>query len=110
MTVVRESVQLAHAAEMPGTRCDPEDDVWPCPYTVLAEPELTRELCAVANAETVVLDPKCGRKADCITFQPCAYMRTQDRYVVKALDVHGQQWTLAAVFDGVSTPQSPDMS
>lgn len=108
MTITRETIQLAQAAEMPGTRCDPEDEIWPCPYTVLPEPELTRELFAAAQSEHVVLDARRGWRADCVTFQPCVYARSQDRHVVKRLDVHGRAWTLTAVFDGVypSVPSS----
>ncbi|EAU81984.2 hypothetical protein CC1G_09170 [Coprinopsis cinerea okayama7 len=37
---------------------------------------------------------------DSINFQPCRNLRTQDRYVVTQLDVHGELWTFTGVFDG----------
>lgn len=37
---------------------------------------------------------------DSINFQPCRTLKTQDRYVVTQLDVHGELWTLTGVFDG----------
>ena len=35
-----------------------------------------------------------------VTLQPCSAYRSQDRHVVKQLDVHGQLWTFTGVFDG----------
>ncbi|KAH6919164.1 phosphatase 2C-like domain-containing protein [Coprinopsis sp. MPI-PUGE-AT-0042] len=38
--------------------------------------------------------------ADSVNFQPCRNLKTQDRYVVTQLDIHGEIWTLTGVFDG----------
>jgi pyruvate dehydrogenase phosphatase len=37
---------------------------------------------------------------DSVNFQPCKTLKTQDRYVVTQLEVHGEMWTLTGVFDG----------
>lgn len=39
--------------------------------------------------------------ADSVNFQPCRNLKTQDRYVVTQLDIHGELWTLTGVFDGM---------
>jgi hypothetical protein len=68
---------------------------------VLSEAELTRELHALGNAETVVLDSLRGWRADTVSFQPDASSSSQDRLVVKQLNIHDRKWTLTAVFDGL---------
>lgn len=35
-----------------------------------------------------------------VTLQPCLGYKSQDRHVVRQLDVHGQLWTFTGVFDG----------
>lgn len=95
-----EPMQLAYSSDIPGTRCGPEDGPWPRPYTFLEEPELWRELAALAKPQSAVLDPKRGWRADAVNFQPSHTTRTQDRYVVQQLDIHGHIWTLTGVFDG----------
>jgi pyruvate dehydrogenase phosphatase len=47
-----------------------------------------------------MLNPIRGWRADAINFQPCLTSRTQDRYIVQQLDIHGLTWTLTGVFDG----------
>ncbi|KZP13782.1 protein serine/threonine phosphatase 2C [Athelia psychrophila] len=91
---------LAYSSDIPGNRCGPEDGPWPRPYTVLDEPELWRELAALAKPQSVMLDRKRGWRADAVNFQPSPTTRTQDRYVVQQLDIHGHSWTLTGVFDG----------
>lgn len=91
---------LAYDSDIPGTRCGPEDGPWPRSYQVLHEPDIWREMSAFAKPQSVVLDPVRGLWADAINFQPCLTSRTQDRYVIQRLDVHGLTWTLTGVFDG----------
>src|SRR5712672_3446936 len=86
-------LSLAYDSDIPGTRCGPEDGPWPRSYRVLDEPNLWRELSTFAKPQSVVFDPKRGRRADAINFQPCLTTRTQDRYVVQQLDIHGLTWT-----------------
>lgn len=94
-------MRLAYSSDIPGTRCGPEDGPWPRHYEVLEEAEMWRELSAFAKPQSVSLDPARGYRADAINFQPCLTSRTQDRYVVQNLDIHGRIWTLTGVFDGV---------
>lgn len=37
---------------------------------------------------------------DSVNLQPCKTLKTQDRYVVTQLEVHGEMWSLTGVFDG----------
>ncbi|EIN07936.1 protein serine/threonine phosphatase 2C [Punctularia strigosozonata HHB-11173 SS5] len=85
---------------MPGTRCDPEDDIWPCPFELLTERGIQERIEELANPQSQVLDAKRGWKADFLSFQPCFGSANQDRLVVKQLNVGGKQWTLTGVFDG----------
>lgn len=96
------SRHLAYDSDIPGTRCGPEDGPWPRAYQVLDEPDLWREMAAFAKPQSVLLDPIRGYRADAINFQPSLNTRTQDRYVVTQLDIHGRIWTLTGVFDGES--------
>lgn len=66
----------------------------------LSEAELTRELHALGNARTVTLNAQRSWRADSVSFQPSPDARSQDRHVIKQLNVHGQTWTVCAVFDG----------
>jgi pyruvate dehydrogenase phosphatase len=91
-------VGSAYDTDIPGTRCGPEDGPWPRQYQILNGPEIWREMSAFAKPQTVILGPT--RRADAINFQPCLSSRTQDRYVVQQLDIHGLTWTLTGVFDG----------
>lgn len=93
-------IHLAELSDIPGTRCGPEDGPWPRSYQLLEEPDIWREMSAFAKPQSVILDPKQGYRADAINFQPCLNTRTQDRYVVQQLQVHGRTWTLTGVFDG----------
>lgn len=97
--VQRSSFKLdwAYADDIPGSRCGPEDGPWPRPYQVLNEDEVYKELQALAKPQSTEL---AGRRADSLNFQPSLSTRTQDRYVIKALDIGGNQWSLTGVFDG----------
>ncbi|RDB19349.1 [Pyruvate dehydrogenase [acetyl-transferring]]-phosphatase 1, mitochondrial [Hypsizygus marmoreus] len=100
MLIERASYSWAYAEDIPGSRCGPEDGPWPRPYQVLAEAELWRELRVLAKPQSMVLDAKRGWRADSINFQPSPTTKTQDRYIVTQLDIHGRLWTLTGVFDG----------
>jgi len=91
---------LAYLHDIPGSRCDPEDG-WPKAYQILPDVRhIWSELTATARPHSVQLDRGQGLKADSLNFQPCPGTRTQDRYVVQQLDIHGRTWTLTGVFDG----------
>ncbi|KIY68778.1 protein serine/threonine phosphatase 2C [Cylindrobasidium torrendii FP15055 ss-10] len=79
------------------TVCGPEDGPWPRQFQVLDEEETAKELRALAKPQSAVLD---GRRVDSLNFQPSPTYRTQDRYVVRTVDVGGRLWTLTGVFDG----------
>ncbi|KAL0947668.1 hypothetical protein HGRIS_013756 [Hohenbuehelia grisea] len=100
MLVTRASYDWAFADDIPGSRCDPEDGPWPRAYRVLDDASLWRELSALAKPQSKLFDPARGFKADSLNFQPCPRTRTQDRYVVRQLNVHGRTWTFTGVFDG----------
>jgi len=91
---------LAYLHDIPGSRCGPEDGPWPRSYQVLEDEDVWRELSLLAKPHSVRLDGPRRLKADSINFQPCPRTRTQDRYVVRQLNVHGRLWTLTGVFDG----------
>lgn len=91
------SYNWAYSEDIPGSRCGPEDGPWPRPYQVLDEDELWRELRILAKPQSSQLGKY---KADSINFQPSPTTKTQDRYVVTQLDVHGRAWTFTGVFDG----------
>lgn len=92
---------LAYLHDIPGTRCDPADG-WPKAYQILPDVrQIWSELTATARPDSVPLDPGQGLKADSLNFQPCPGSKTQDRYVVQQLDIHGKIWTLTGVFDGM---------
>ncbi|KAF8810039.1 protein serine/threonine phosphatase 2C [Phlegmacium glaucopus] len=101
MIVERASYKWAYSEDIPGSRCGPEDGPWPRSYKVLNEKDLWRELRILAKPQSLKLDPAEGRyKADSINFQPSPTTKTQDRYVVTQLEVHGRLWTFTGVFDG----------
>ncbi|KAF8162798.1 phosphatase 2C-like domain-containing protein [Crassisporium funariophilum] len=100
MIVERASHNWAYSEDIPGSRCGPEDGPWPRSYQVLDEQNLWRELRILAKPQSSKLDPQGRYKADSINFQPSPTTKTQDRYVVTQLDVHGRLWTFTGVFDG----------
>jgi hypothetical protein len=69
----------------------------PWQYTVLSGDWLTDELRRLSAPTSV-------GSADAVTFQPCANVRSQDRYTIQEWDIgaSGQTWKFAAVFDGPS--------
>lgn len=100
MIVRRASHKWAYSEDIPGSRCGPEDGPWPRSYKVLSEKDLWRELRVLSQPHTLKLDPEGRYKADSINFQPSLTTKTQDRYVVTQLEVHGRLWTFTGVFDG----------
>ncbi|KAF9533622.1 phosphatase 2C-like domain-containing protein [Crepidotus variabilis] len=99
MIVERATHSWAYSEDIPGSRCGPEDGPWPRPYQVLEEQELWRELRVLARPQSRPLSS--GKyKADSVNFQPSPTTKTQDRYVVTELNVHGRLWTFTGVFDG----------
>ncbi|KII89392.1 hypothetical protein PLICRDRAFT_91766 [Plicaturopsis crispa FD-325 SS-3] len=89
---------LAYASDIPGSRLAPEDG--PFPYQELRDQDVWTELAALAKPQSTTFDSAQAHKADSINFQPCHVSRTQDRYVVQQLNIHGRMWTLTGVFDG----------
>ncbi|TFY81596.1 hypothetical protein EWM64_g2413 [Hericium alpestre] len=69
-------------------------------FVSLSDFEVQSRLRASSRPESTVFDPAWGRKADSATFQPCEHYHSQDRYVVRQLDVYGEKWTFTGVFDG----------
>ncbi|KAL5488326.1 hypothetical protein ACEPAI_6434 [Sanghuangporus weigelae] len=80
-------------------------------YTLLNSSEVEDALVDLAHPYTGVLDLESGRKADGLSFQPCATARCQDRYIIEQFVVSGtgnELWTLTGVFDGeLMTPTVP---
>lgn len=71
----------------------------PWPFRQLTEPELTNELSRHANAKTSNVS---GLRVDSVWFQPAQgeNNNSQDRIYDGVCEVSGEQWALAAVFDG----------
>ncbi|KAH8995823.1 phosphatase 2C-like domain-containing protein [Lactarius hatsudake] len=78
----------------------PDDSPLRCAFEPLSEKDLAQRLTTLAKPERTVFDAARGRLADAIAFQPCLRYSSQDRFVVRQLDVHGQKWTFTGVFDG----------
>ena len=96
----RTSHKWAYSEDIPGSRCGPEDGPWPRSYQVLNEEDLWRELRILSKPHTLKLGVEQGYKADSVNFQPSPTTKTQDRYVVTQLEVHGRLWAFTGVFDG----------
>ncbi|KAK7035893.1 mitochondrial type 2c protein [Favolaschia claudopus] len=91
-------LQWAYPEDIPGSRCSPEDGPWPRAFYLLADEEIWDEFQRVADPSSIRLNGHW--QADGVNFQPSPMATTQDRYVLKQLDIHGQLWTLTGVFDG----------
>lgn len=78
----------------------PDDSPLRCAFEPLSEKDVTQRLSALARPERTVFDAARGRLADSVAFQPCLGYSSQDRFVVKQLEVQGQRWTFTGVFDG----------
>jgi pyruvate dehydrogenase phosphatase len=89
---------LAYHTEIPGSRCDLDDGPWPRQFQLLSEPEVSKELKFLAKPHSFTVGGH--YRVHGINFQPCSKYRTQDRYVIKELDVHGKKWGFTGVFDG----------
>ncbi|KAJ6552557.1 phosphatase 2C-like domain-containing protein [Mycena sp. CBHHK59/15] len=98
--MVSDELHWAYPEDVPGSRCDPEDGLWPRAYYLLDEPEIWQAFQGLADPQSVLLDPVHGRRGDVTNFQPSPAALTQDRYVVKQLNIHGRMWVLTGVFDG----------
>ncbi|KAJ7491082.1 phosphatase 2C-like domain-containing protein [Mycena latifolia] len=95
-----ELLQWAYPEDIPGSRCTPEDGPWPRAYYLLDEAEIWDEFQRLADPSSVLFSAEKGWRADGVNFQPSPTAITQDRYVLRQLNVHGQLWTLTGVFDG----------
>lgn len=78
----------------------PNDSPLRCAFEPLSEKDLAQRLTTLAKPIRTVFDATCGRLADAIAFQPCHRYNSQDRFVVRQIDVYGQRWTFTGVFDG----------
>ena len=111
MIVERASHKWAYLEDIPGSRCGPEDGPWPRSYHVLSEKDLWRELRILAKPQSIHFHPEGRYKADSINFQPSPTTKTQDRYVVTQLEVHGRLWSFTGVFDGMySVSKNPSLT
>ncbi|KAJ7778741.1 phosphatase 2C-like domain-containing protein [Mycena maculata] len=93
-------LQWAYPEDIPGSRCSPEDGPWPRAYYLLDEEEIWEEFQRLADPSSIMFSPEKGWRADAVNFQPLPTAITQDRYVLRQLNVHGRLWTLTGVFDG----------
>ena len=101
MLVHRAPLGYAYPEDIPGSRCSPDDGPWPRPYKILQEDVLWREFANLAKPQSTVFDSNHPYwRADSVNFQPSPHSKTQDRYVVTQLDIHGRMWTFTGVFDG----------
>jgi len=78
----------------------PDDSPLRCAFVPLSEHDVARRLAALAKPERSVFDAARGHLADAVAFQPCTRYKSQDRFVVRQIDVHGMKWTFTGVFDG----------
>jgi pyruvate dehydrogenase phosphatase len=93
-------IQWAYPEDVPNSRCTPEDGPWPRAFCLLDDAEIWEEFQRLADPSTVVFSSEKGWQADAVNFQPSPAAITQDRYVLRQLNVHGRLWTLTGVFDG----------
>ncbi|KAJ7885369.1 phosphatase 2C-like domain-containing protein [Mycena leptocephala] len=93
-------LQWAYPDDIPGSRCTPEDGPWPRAFFLLDEAEIWEEFERLADPSSVLFSAEKGWRADGVNFQPSPMASTQDRYVLRQLNVHGRLWTLTGVFDG----------
>lgn len=80
----------------------PDDSPLRCAFVSLSEHDVVQRLTALAKPERTVFNAARGLLADAVAFQPCAAYKSQDRFVVRQIDVHGMKWTFTGVFDGTS--------
>jgi pyruvate dehydrogenase phosphatase len=86
----------------------PDDSPLRCAFVPLSEADLTQRLKALAKPERTVFDATRGHLADAVAFQPCTRHNSQDRFVVRQLDVHGKNWIFTGVFDGTLLWRRPN--
>ncbi|KAJ6500713.1 phosphatase 2C-like domain-containing protein [Mycena sanguinolenta] len=96
-----EPLQWAYPEDIPGSRCTPEDSgPWPRAFVLLDEAEIWEEFQRIADPSSILFSAENGWRADGVNFQPSPMASTQDRYVLRQLNIHGQLWALTGVFDG----------
>ncbi|KAJ7891301.1 phosphatase 2C-like domain-containing protein [Mycena olivaceomarginata] len=83
-----ELLQWAYPEDIPGSRCTAEDD------------EIWDEFQRLADPSSLLFSAEKGWRADGVNFQPSPIASTQDRYILRQLNVHGRLWALTGVFDG----------
>jgi len=87
----------------------PDDSPLRCAFVPLSEADLAQRLKALAKPERTIFDATRGHLADAVAFQPCTRYNSQDRFVVRQLDVHGKKWTFTGVFDGTLLWRRPNV-
>ena len=80
----------------------PDDSPLRCTFESLSEHDVAQRLETLAKPERTIFDAARGHLADAVAFQPCTQYKSQDRFVVRQIDVHGAKWTFTGVFDGAS--------
>jgi pyruvate dehydrogenase phosphatase len=101
MLIRQSPSNLAYLHNIPGSRCGPEDGPWPRPFRALQDADIWRELSALARPQTWNFETSNTLKqVECVNFQPCSRVYTQDRYLVQKLEINGKHWLLTGVFDG----------
>lgn len=93
-------LQWAYPEDIPGARCTPEDGPWPRAYYFLGDAEIWEGFRRLADPSSVIFNQQNGWRADAVNFQPAPAANTQDRYVLRQLNIYGRLWTLTGVFDG----------
>jgi pyruvate dehydrogenase phosphatase len=95
-----ELLQWAYPEDIPGSRCTAEDGPWPRAFYLLDEDEIWDEFQRLADPSSLLFSAEKGWRADGVNFQPSPIASTQDRYILRQLNVHGRLWGLTGVFDG----------
>ncbi|KAF7359137.1 Mitochondrial type 2c protein [Mycena sanguinolenta] len=95
-----EPLQWAYPEDIPGSRCTPEDGPWPRAFYLLDEAEIWEEFQRLADPSSILFNAENGWRADGVNFQPSPMASTQDRYILRQLNIHGRLWALTGVFDG----------
>ncbi|KAF8191592.1 phosphatase 2C-like domain-containing protein [Mycena galopus ATCC 62051] len=93
-------LQWAYPEDIPGSRCTPEDGPWPRAFFLLDEAEIWEEFQRLADPSSLLFNAEKNWRADGVNFQPSPMASTQDRYILKQLNIHGRLWALTGVFDG----------
>lgn len=78
----------------------PDDSPLRCAFVPLSEHDVVQRLTALAKPERTTFNAARGHLADAVAFQPCTRYKSQDRFVMRQIEVHGMKWTFTGVFDG----------